>query len=698
MQKTTVLFNKQGASFVFLLIFFLQPSLSQNLCPPVFLETQPLNGAVELSWVEPDSLGGFGSEVFSACFPLCETASDGFTIEHIGQDTSGGWFQGSDGEVVGCGEGLFSCSDGGLDHFGAVAVYSDTLAPINSRLSMGPVELTPYTSATMYFDEYIEFSDFAHDSNWVEVSVDGVVWTPVYYSNPMGGVDGYYTNLVDLSDYVGQNIYIAFRFFDSVGYNENWYIDNIRVFGGLGGYENPCGTLAGYNIYQDGMGVGFSETTSFVVSGLTNNTEYCFSVSAVYDEGESVGSVESCSAPVDPFELSQVVFRDTLNHIAGEHSTFEFVLINQDTAIHDFYFDSDVLILPTEDNILLSDNFNTGESVLFFDPDGFWSIGTTEDASGTYLSYPQDSDGSFFYWNDGSDPYYYNYETTSPTLQSQAVPYDGSGPVFFMLDLYYPQPYGGCLSGGTYSEDAFIVVSTDNGASWVVVDSTIQTAVTWSGYYAYDDTEASWHTLMYNITPYIEPGIFNVGIHYDDCGGNWSSGIGVDNIYIVQGNENHWLSWERVSGKIVSGDSMSVSLTMMPQENQNHYEEATLFLEGGSMFQSVNIEMITDPDNVSTTTNGSPFVFKLHQSFPNPFNPSTEIVYDIPRKEHVSLVVYDIGGRVVRSLTNEIKEAGSHVVVWGGKNDLGKPVPAGLYIYSIVSGKNKSNKKTVLLK
>ena len=218
------------------------------------------------------------------------------------------------------------------------------------------------------------------------------------------------------------------------------------------------------------------------------------------------------------------------------------------------------------------------------------------------------------------------------------------------------------------------------------------------GYYAYDDTEASWHTLMYNITPYIEPGIFNVGIHYDDCGGNWSSGIGVDNIYIVQGNENHWLSWERVSGKIVSGDSMSVSLTMMPQENQNHYEEATLFLEGGSMFQSVNIEMITDPDNISTTTNGSPFVFKLHQSFPNPFNPSTEIVYDIPSKEHVSLVVYDIGGRVVRSLTNEIKEAGSHVVVWGGKNDLGKPVPAGLYIYSIVSGKNKSNKKTVLLK
>ena len=53
--------------------------------------------------------------------------------------------------------------------------------------------------------------------------------------------------------------------------------------------------------------------------------------------------------------------------------------------------------------------------------------------------------------------------------------------------MYFPQPYGGCASGYEYAEDAFIVVSADNGASWAIVDSTFTTAVTWGEWYAYDD-------------------------------------------------------------------------------------------------------------------------------------------------------------------------------------------------------------------
>ena len=170
-------------------------------------------------------------------------------------------------------------------------------------------------------------------------------------------------------------------------------------------------------------------------------------MTAVYSEGESDQSVEACYAPIDPFELTQSSFRDTLDYSAGEYSVFEFSLINSDTANHDFHFSSDILIEPTAENTLLSDDFNTGASTNFFDSEGFWTIGTVDSANGTYLSYPEDSDGSFFFWNDGSDPYYYNYTSTSPILQSQAIPYDGSGPVFFILDMYFPHPYGECASG-----------------------------------------------------------------------------------------------------------------------------------------------------------------------------------------------------------------------------------------------------------
>jgi hypothetical protein len=456
--------------------------------------------------------------------------------------------------------------------------------------------------------------------------------------------------------------------------------------------------LTGYNVYSGGALVGSSETNSYTVTGLTNNVEYCYSVAAVYDEGESTHCVDGCFAPVDPFELTQSSFRDTLDHSLGEYSVFEFSLINSDTANHDFHFESAVILEATLDNTLLADDLNTGESNNFFDPDGYWTIGSVDEANGTYLSYPQDTDGEFYFWNDGSDPYYYNYTATSPILQSQAIVYDGSGPVFFLLDMYFPHPYGSCSSGGNYSEDAFIVVSTDNGANWTVVDSTFTTAVSWSGYYAYDNTEANWHTIMYNITPYIELGIFNVGVRYDDCGGNWSSGIGVDNLHVIQGDETNWLSWERLSGEIISGDTMSMSLSMMPQQDQNEYETATLFLEGMAMSQSIDIDMITDPETAGVNNDVLPNKYALHQNYPNPFNPVTTLRYNLPKDQLVNITIFDIMGKQVNRLVNSQQLAGYRTVQWNATNDLGESLSAGVYLYSIEAGEFRQTKKMVLLK
>ena len=699
MTKKIFTFKSLFPSFCIGFFIFANPIQGQDLCPPSFLGGISLNGSVELSWEEPDSLGGFGEEVFSACFPVCATAAEGFTIEHIGQDTSGGWFHDSDGEPVDCGADMYACADGGSDGFGAIAIYSDTLAPVNSRLSTGMIDLSSFSSAFLVFEEYYTYSDFSNDSNWVEISTDGSNWTPVYTSDPITYGDGYAISGVDISSYAGQSIYIGFRFFDSIGYNENWQIDNIRVFGGDGSdFANPCGNLTGYNVYSGGALVGSSETNSYTVTGLTNNVEYCYSVAAVYDEGESTQCVDGCFAPVDPFELTQSSFRDTLDHSLGEYSVFEFSLINSDTANHDFHFESEVILEATLDNTLLADDLNTGESNNFFDPDGYWTIGSVDEANGTYLSYPQDTDGEFYFWNDGSDPYYYNYTSTSPILQSQAIVYDGSGPVFFLLDMYFPHPYGSCSSGGNYSEDAFIVVSTDNGANWTVVDSTFTTAVSWSGYYAYDNTEANWHTIMYNITPYIELGIFNVGVRYDDCGGNWSSGIGVDNLHVIQGDETNWLSWERLSGEIISGDTMSMSLSMMPQQDQNEYETATLFLEGMAMSQSIDIDMITDPETAGVNNDVLPNKYALHQNYPNPFNPVTTLSYNLPKDQLVNITIFDIMGKQVNRLVNSQQLAGYRTVQWNATNDLGESLSAGVYLYSIEAGEFRQTKKMVLLK
>lgn len=94
--------------------------------------------------------------------------------------------------------------------------------------------------------------------------------------------------------------------------------------------------------------------------------------------------------------------------------------------------------------------------------------------------------------------------------------------------------------------------------------------------------------------------------------------------------------------------------------------------------------------------------FKLDQNYPNPFNPTTTISFDIPgetgRKQHVTLHLYDLRGRHVKTLINSALEPGNHKVVWDGSNEQGQKVSSGIYLYTLISGKQKYSKKMVVIK
>jgi len=93
-----------------------------------------------------------------------------------------------------------------------------------------------------------------------------------------------------------------------------------------------------------------------------------------------------------------------------------------------------------------------------------------------------------------------------------------------------------------------------------------------------------------------------------------------------------------------------------------------------------------------------PTVFALEQNYPNPFNPSTQIRYAIPEQSMVTISVYDMMGRKVRTLIQGNISAGYHTTVWNATNDKGLPVGAGMYIYTIRAGTYNQMKKMVLLK
>jgi uncharacterized repeat protein (TIGR01451 family)/TQXA domain-containing protein len=93
-----------------------------------------------------------------------------------------------------------------------------------------------------------------------------------------------------------------------------------------------------------------------------------------------------------------------------------------------------------------------------------------------------------------------------------------------------------------------------------------------------------------------------------------------------------------------------------------------------------------------------PDKFSLNQNFPNPFNPSTIIRYALPSSEKVSIKIYDIIGREVKTLVNEEKNAGTYSVLWNGRNNEGITVSSGIYLYRIYAGNYIETKKMTLVK
>ena len=93
-----------------------------------------------------------------------------------------------------------------------------------------------------------------------------------------------------------------------------------------------------------------------------------------------------------------------------------------------------------------------------------------------------------------------------------------------------------------------------------------------------------------------------------------------------------------------------------------------------------------------------PDKYFLHQNYPNPFNPRTIIRYDLPKDSNVNIRIFNIMGREVMSLKNNMQKAGYKSIEWNATNNQGQPVSAGGYTYSIEVGNFIQTKKMVLLK
>jgi len=93
-----------------------------------------------------------------------------------------------------------------------------------------------------------------------------------------------------------------------------------------------------------------------------------------------------------------------------------------------------------------------------------------------------------------------------------------------------------------------------------------------------------------------------------------------------------------------------------------------------------------------------PTRFELFRAYPNPFNPVTNIKFALPKASHVSLKVYDLSGRLVKTiLDNEVRATGRYIETWYGRDNSDHQVASGVYFYKLSAGSfNAVNKMTLL--
>ncbi|MBN1482502.1 hypothetical protein EH223_10695 [candidate division KSB1 bacterium] len=104
------------------------------------------------------------------------------------------------------------------------------------------------------------------------------------------------------------------------------------------------------------------------------------------------------------------------------------------------------------------------------------------------------------------------------------------------------------------------------------------------------------------------------------------------------------------------------------------------------------------PGDQPTINDVIPRSYSLAQNSPNPFNPSTTIVYDLSKAVHVHLVIYDLLGRHIKALVDEHKPAGRFRATWNGRDERGLSVAGGLYFCRMQAREYEKVVKMVLVR
>jgi len=181
----------------------------------------------------------------------------------------------------------------------------------------------------------------------------------------------------------------------------------------------------------------------------------------------------------------------------------------------------------------------------------------------------------------------------------------------------------------------------------------------------------------------------------------WTTQSEVDNLgFNIHRSLTDTSGYKRINGIMIKGAGNSSTAREYSYEDKDvqngltyYYKLEQVDLQGNSTFYR---PVFATPQ--AGLLPPTPTEYALHPNYPNPFNPSTRIRYDVPKATYVKLEIYNTLGQRVRTLVNENKMPGSYQVVWDGRNGAGARMHSGIYFYVLSTPDYQQRRKMLLIR
>jgi hypothetical protein len=210
-------------------------------------------------------------------------------------------------------------------------------------------------------------------------------------------------------------------------------------------------------------------------------------------------------------------------------------------------------------------------------------------------------------------------------------------------------------------------------------------------------------------------GVLEGGAQYDFLNpNNWTHFAATQDFEIEQ-NVNYWIKFylyeNNFKMKIWEGelDDEEEDWLLEATEDVDTVRVSGKFTQFGMISQfptatdrveidDVVVRLIEGAGAIDDDNEFMPGEFKLSNNYPNPFNPSTTIAFNLDKAGHTTISIYSVNGQLQRTVVSKQMTAGSHVVTFDGRDDVGNMLASGVYFYKLQSGQKITTKKMVLIK